>query len=581
MDNSKPRTQTSLETLYTDTQAVGVNNKQNDTEKEFETDINRYTIEELVDLFGLQYPLKNDNINFVMNEYISSTNDDLYKSFFMEAKTRLLKIYNERNTLTVTEQLDIDTNRYYSVSELISIFDIDTPLTKLDIETKIGNLKETTQEPDYLEFYDDALKRLLDEHYNQETKSNYSVPIVEGTVNPHKKEIITRVISLDSQYRSIRTSCNGVIETHEYTCMLSEPVYNVVSIAMDQYEIPMSWNLIDSRKGNNFFYIHKYTNSAESDSDVFDVSLYKITVPDGNYKPTMLVNTIQGLINDTSDISLNFQYNISSRKVDIKINELVTDHYYRIVFYDEKNDEFSNVLKNDTLGDIIGYQVESADTIKEVFVSNEIFGLENVVTNMVTGNAQVNTYGTQYIYIVLDDLNQNRVTNSIVGISEGDTITQLPSYYHCNLNRDDPRFLKDGSPSGLSMAKAETILSILATNQQNTKTNSYAMSSQDIFARIPISESPTNVDPDDTHKMVKQESSVIQYRREYFGPVTLRRLKCRILDDKGRNLDLNGLNWSLSIRCECLYSNTGSYTYTPIKGKGKNTFGLDPISETS
>ena len=67
MDNSKPSTQTSLETLYTDTQSVGVNNNRNDAEKEIETDINRYTIEELVELFGLQYPLKNDNINYIMN----------------------------------------------------------------------------------------------------------------------------------------------------------------------------------------------------------------------------------------------------------------------------------------------------------------------------------------------------------------------------------------------------------------------------------------------------------------------------------------------------------------------------------
>lgn len=69
------------------------------------------------------------------------------------------------------------------------------------------------------------------------------------------------------------------------------------------------------------------------------------------------------------------------------------------------------------------------------------------------------------------------------------------------------------------------------------------------------------------------------FQREYFGPVTLRRFKCKLLDDRGQPLQLNGQNWSLTLNCKCLYRNTGSYQYTPIKGTGVNQYGLNPIQE--
>jgi len=41
--------------------------------------------------------------------------------------------------------------------------------------------------------------------------------------------------------------------------------------------------------------------------------------------------------------------------------------------------------------------------------------------------------------------------------------------------------------------------------------------------------------------------------REYFGPVTLRRLRVRLLNDKGYTIDLNGMDFSFALIIEHLY----------------------------
>ena len=42
-------------------------------------------------------------------------------------------------------------------------------------------------------------------------------------------------------------------------------------------------------------------------------------------------------------------------------------------------------------------------------------------------------------------------------------------------------------------------------------------------------------------------------KRTYFGPVNLERLHVKLLDDKGNLLNLNGLDWSLTLISENLY----------------------------
>ena len=48
-------------------------------------------------------------------------------------------------------------------------------------------------------------------------------------------------------------------------------------------------------------------------------------------------------------------------------------------------------------------------------------------------------------------------------------------------------------------------------------------------------------------------SNQLNRTREYFGPVDISRLRCRLLDEYGRIIDLNNMDWSMSIVFEKMY----------------------------
>jgi hypothetical protein len=52
---------------------------------------------------------------------------------------------------------------------------------------------------------------------------------------------------------------------------------------------------------------------------------------------------------------------------------------------------------------------------------------------------------------------------------------------------------------------------------------------------------------------VEFSGSLQDNKRVYFGPVNISRMRVRLLDDKGNNLNLNGADWSLTLLSENLY----------------------------
>ena len=48
-------------------------------------------------------------------------------------------------------------------------------------------------------------------------------------------------------------------------------------------------------------------------------------------------------------------------------------------------------------------------------------------------------------------------------------------------------------------------------------------------------------------------STQINRQRSYFGPVDIERLEIKLLDEFGRIIDLNKMDWSMALTMECLY----------------------------
>ena len=104
----------------------------------------------------------------------------------------------------------------------------------------------------------------------------FSVPVAKGNLNPTLKNIISRIVNVDSQYRTVQStdadtgSCN-------YTVHLSDMLKGVLNMRLFSVQVPYNWYSIDSSYGNNYFWIGVQDSGSSSYTNVL------ITVPSGNY----------------------------------------------------------------------------------------------------------------------------------------------------------------------------------------------------------------------------------------------------------------------------------------------------------
>ena len=53
--------------------------------------------------------------------------------------------------------------------------------------------------------------------------------------------------------------------------------------------------------------------------------------------------------------------------------------------------------------------------------------------------------------------------------------------------------------------------------------------------------------------LVDFAGSLQDHKRTYFGPVNIEKMAVKLLDDQGNVLNLNGVDWCVTLLCECLY----------------------------
>jgi hypothetical protein len=104
------------------------------------------------------------------------------------------------------------------------------------------------------------------------------------------------------------------------------------------------------------------------------------------------------------------------------------------------------------------------------------------------------------------------------------------------------------APRTLTQAQIYTINEI-NKNQSVTNFRATAPTSSDILAIIPVKTSSLSTGS----VLVEFSGSLQENIRTYFGPVNIERLAVKLLNDKGHVLDLNGIDWVITLICDCLY----------------------------
>ncbi len=583
-----------------------------------DTNINNYTLSELMTIANIQ--------NLDVSEITTNTNNlsDKFKKsnpklsvFFQEIQSQLLQYSgNLTNTNTETfliqeeEEYDDEEeekqnqnyqNKYQPFIEGFGSMSNEAKLPSAEKQTNdwIENQNLEQNNSTQTQKITDR-KQKIDTFGNQHVPMNqqqlgindtYQVPVKQDSLNPNLKNIISRFINLDSQFRQY-TSDNS---STDYVLDLSDTLKNVLSISLYSFQIPYSWYTIDIQYGNTCLWI---TDGS------FNIP---ISIPPGNYTPIQFQGVLQNAFINSgfsnfqiqpSPITSPVYYNSNNGKITLflhgskYINPINSDISFNVLsstlitFFDftgilqcNRNCSNKSNYLNQSLGWIMGFRIP--------YVNIDPSG--NIASSVIDLN------GTKYLILVIDDFNQNHVNDSLVSITELSTTLKMPSYYstdipqtclspaqqpsnlqslindttlqsilngqgNTNINGllisskynaeySTTQLVLPSAPRTLTQSQIYTINEINKNKNNNTNFRAKAPTSSNILAMIPIK----IIGVSTGSLLVDFAGSLQDHKRTYFGPVNIEKMAVKLLDDKGNVLNLNGVDWCVTLLCECLY----------------------------
>jgi len=541
-----------------------------------DTNVSNYSMSELMAIAGLD-DLDPRSIMDATSSYVEKFKDNnpTLSTFFQNIQSQLLQYSQD---LLEKEDDDNDFNNndaVYSIGEKQIQERYQNEYLKQSDQNQTNKITDRQQKIDV--FGDQHVPMTRQQLGVNDT---FNVSVKQDSLNPNLKNTISRFVNLDSQFRQF----SGINSTStNYTLDLSDTLKNVLSMRLYSYQIPFSWYLIDPIYNNTCFWI---TNGNDN---------VPITMPSGNYNSSQFVTTLINSFNlagFTSINDTNVFFNLNTGKITLNIfGATINTAKYNftiskttvITFFDftaklqcNLNCTSNTNYLNQTLGWLMGYRVP----------------YETVDPNGNTASSVIDLVGTKYLILVIDDYNQNHVNNSLVSITEYSANLKVPNYYSPDLpstiidgnvsnlseivndanldslldnqgaitdnglliagkynsNYNKTQLILPSAPRTLTQAQIYTINEI-NKNQSVTNFRYKAPTSPDILAIIPIKTS--NVA---TGTVIVELTGALQDNiRTYFGPVNIERMAVKLLNDKGNALDLNGLDWAITLICDCLY----------------------------
>ena len=525
---------------------------------EFDTNIKNYSISELFSIIELDIESSEDEILEKTNNYIytyAHKRDTKKTIFFKQLQDKLLNYIND-------------------VEHTAKNWETNTNLLKQSDKTQADKITDRQQNVDT---YSDKHMSMKQEQLG--VNNTYNVPIAQDTLNPKLENTIERFINIDSQFR--QSSNNYENSSSDYVVDLSESLSNVLSLRLYSYQIPYSWYCIDSKYGNNCFWITLFdsTNTA---------IVVNLEFPDGNYNVDEFVNKLTLLLKAEftfTGLSDPVYYNVNTGKITLFL--------FDAIYIKNTAIKISNTSIITFFDQYAKLQCKTK-CVNKTFYINQSFGwlmgfripYMNVSTLGNTAISLLNLIGTKYLILVIDDYNQNHINNGLVSIAEYSKSLKMPSYYSYDLNytcteptqdnyiidlilqenQDNPDIglliadkmntqnkpiekILPNNPRILTQSQIYTINEIMKNNDNLTNYRFKAPTNTDVFSIIPIkTKSLTTGD-----LIVELTGPLQDNKRTYFGPVNVDRMRITLYDDKGNILNLNGADWGFTIIATLLY----------------------------
>ena len=386
--------------------------------------------------------------------------------------------------------------------------------------------------------------------------NTFNLPVTQGQLNPNLKNTTSRIINIDSNYRDniipYTTDPDGPSSPTNFTLDLSDPIFNALSINLTSYNIPNTMYLIDSYQGNNCFFV---------DSSMVEIS-------SGNYSVSELITVISN-----NSIFSAKQLDISNNPITGKTTITNTDvSGHTITFYDPSGilicDTTSGNSRttskfNNNLGWILGFRGNINIPSESSLYGQLVYPLDasGNPSDKIISESIIDTFGSKYLLLVLDDFNQNHLNKGLVGITPTQKNAEIPSYWNadlrtsgtinCNVPANSSKktaSYTQNAPRQLTQAQLYTLNQTTQARAKTNKTFLTSPTTTDVLALIPLRKHRIAFgDP------IIDDFNLDDAERVYFGPVDLERMRVRLVDDKGNTVNLNGSNWSFTLTATSLY----------------------------
>jgi len=496
---------------------------------ELNLDVNTYTDERLRKSFALNENYTKEDVvaatsklSSAISETLSQDDEIKFNEFIRSAEERLLK-----NKMVEKNEL----SNQFSYLETSELLPTDRQLTLLPGQQKdnvsqqiIANQQNTNKNMSL------AIHSQPDEASNEyknellaTTEEEIIIPLPEPPslpqgITPYKPEtIVTRIVSIDSQYRqNIATltpdgrsgkdgepDSNSLNFNTNFTIDLPEALTNVVSIKLYSVQIPTTWYTFDTHLGNT---VYTY-NSVLSNIDP------------GNYD-------ISGICDALDFAAHPVTYN---NKIKLAgsgfINSYTSDMSYSFI--------------NQNLFWYLGFRRKvNSDGVISFNAADE-------------GDVPVDIYGPRYFILNLDDYNQNSQSKGLLSVTD-----QYNPINAIQSKRADGKNETKLTKAQLYSQTAQLGYDDLSGNKlvpskrYNNVRNNGGSRSNNAFALIPLKDVISLRSKQEP--IIELGASLQENIRKYSGPVDIERLKIELLDDKGNLVNLHDNDWSFSLIVEQL-----------------------------
>jgi hypothetical protein len=466
-------------------------------------DVNNYSISELTKMIGIKTELSETNINSRCSHLISSfsksknnNNTNVYTDFINNIKKHLID-YIQHKTLGYNSTLESMYN------------DEDSKNMKIALKNNISNAPIVA----------------------------YSAKFPKSVINPVYKETVTQLVSIDSIFRERINDTSNISfynTSSNFQYKFANPVKNVVSMKISTVELPIAWYLFN--EDNNTFTIE----TSDLSGTIF--TSHTITIPIGTYDSDNLVSIINNIFLNTGGgleyilfgidgntgnsffraknlaydgaiIGVNDPYSINpSANFIFNINFYMTGHYTTTNNCKNKNKCEKSEKKCETYFYTNNKSCERK-TLKEYDSLGWILGFRNASYSATPSDTLIDNYSGSSTYTF-----KNYIS------SEGIFGTSAPSYIYIDIDDFNNNFKSSG---------------IISDN------NNY-VSSNTILGRINIP-NPTNT------SLLYNSSDNVYKTREYFGPTSINRLNLKLVDKFGNIVNLHNNDWSVALEFTILY----------------------------